>query len=166
MTQTNNVCSICAQRHKRETHIGDKIANTGWLSNTESHQINQINNNKQNSASSVHLSCWQRTINYGLPCSLCLALCVSARLRLYNCTQHATVDLWRLHPRPVLQPAVTKELLHAVWLSEESVWVTGPKAESGPANCHFLLSALHAAVYLSAYLPPVRQELNLTGKEV
>lgn len=95
------------------------------------------------------------------PC--CLALCVSACLRLSKCTQRATVDHWKHHPRPVLQPAVTDECPHTVWLSDQSVWVTktGPGAESGPVNCHFLLSGYSlsclfdpSTVYLTANSPP------------
>lgn len=147
MTQTKqgvqHLCTKKQERHQKKT-TQDDYQTQRVIKSTESTTV-QKNNNKQKSASSARLSCWQRTINYGLPASLSLrlALRVSACLRLYNCTQHATVDLWQRHPRPVLQPAVTQEFLHAVWLSEESVWVTktGPKAESGPVNCHFLLSA-------------------------
>ena len=72
------------------------------------------------------------------PC--CLPLCVSACLRLSKCTQRATVDHWQHHPRPVLQPPVTDECPHTVWLSDQSVWVTktGPRAESASVNRHFL----------------------------
>lgn len=96
------------------------------------------------------------------PC--CLALCVSACLRLSECTHRATVDHWQHHPRPVLQPAVTDECPRTVWLSDQSVGggetKTGPRAESASVNCHFLLSAYSlsclfdpSTVYLCAYSP-------------
>lgn len=98
------------------------------------------------------------------PC--CLALGVSACVRLSKCTQCATVDHWQHHPRPVLQPAVTDECPHTVWLSDQSVWLTktGLRAESFSVSCHFFLSILFVClsfpqmfdpfpVYLYSYWP-------------
>lgn len=80
-------CAGFVDKETKETHTRDKNNDTGRSSKIEgpSNQSNQINssvhenNNKQNGASSVPLSCWQRTINYGLPASLSLfgTLCVS-----------------------------------------------------------------------------------------
>lgn len=58
---------------------------------------------------------------------------------------HMACHTWSLATTthgPVPQPAVTDKCPHTVWLSDQSVWVTktGPRADSAPVNCHFLLS--------------------------
>lgn len=93
------------------------------------------------------------------PCFL--ALVASACLRSSRRAQDATVDHWQCHPWPVLQPAVTGESPHTVWLSEWSVWgtKTGPRAESSPVSCHFRSSARSITGFIlsaCASKPPYR----------
>lgn len=73
----------------------------------------------------------------------CLALLFGTR-RVSMCAfvqMHTACHSWSLAtpPTAVLQPAVTDECPHTVWLSDRSVWLTktGPRAESFSANRHF-----------------------------
>lgn len=72
---------------------------------------------------------------FGTPC-----VSMSAPVQM-----HMACHTWSLATTthgPVPQPAVTDKCPHTVWLSDQSVWVTktGPRADSAPVNCHFLLS--------------------------
>lgn len=76
--------------------------------------IHVMSNNKQkNKSVPLSLALLLTEDNHSQTASpCCLALGVSACLRLSKCTRRATVDHWQHHPRPVPRPAVTGECPH------------------------------------------------------